>query len=342
MTPVKWVAQQFIRKGAALGNYMFLDSQDIGGVDKIPLRQCDNWLMGRMKEAHEVERILKQLLGLKIPKEEIQTLPLGHFYAAIGNDVKKVYVLPVGVPEEVGVEVARGIRTPESVRDSFLKPKVIEGDDLMWKEKYLELEREYGKLQNNLETVKKSYKEEFDRMKNQFEEEKKKAYREALAKVEEIRKQWNVEEYQQTIAQLKDEKATLETALKQLEPLKAFKEAFIKAFGIPTAPLGFEPSQVDLEHKGLAVNIRHVGDREVKMSTDTKEGQILFCAVNYFSDKEFTTGELNEKLVEHGWAVKSSTLSAKLSLFVGRGLLIKTDKGYRLPTKVSVHIQEGD
>jgi hypothetical protein len=179
-------------------------------------------------------------------------------------------------------------------------------------------------------------------MKNQFEEEKKKAYREALAKVEEIRKQWNVEEYQQTIAQLKDEKATLETALKQLEPLKTFKEAFIKAFGIPTAPLGFEPGQVDLEHKGLAVNIRHAGDREVKMSTDTKEGQILFCAVNYFPNKEFTTGELNEKLVEHGWAVKSSTLSAKLSLFVGRGLLIKTDKGYRLPTKVSVHIEKGD
>lgn len=50
MTPVKWVAQQFIRKGAALGNYMFLDSQDIGGIDKTPLRQCDNWLMGRMKE----------------------------------------------------------------------------------------------------------------------------------------------------------------------------------------------------------------------------------------------------------------------------------------------------
>jgi hypothetical protein len=54
MTPVKWVAQQFIRKGAAIGNYLWLDSQDIGGIDKTPLRQCDNWLMGRMKEAHEV------------------------------------------------------------------------------------------------------------------------------------------------------------------------------------------------------------------------------------------------------------------------------------------------
>jgi len=116
MTPVKWVAQQFIRKGAAIGNYMWIDSQDIAGVSKVPLRQCDNWLMGRMKEAHEVERILKQLLGMKVKAEEIQTLPLGHFYAAIGNEVKKVYVLPVGVPEAVGKEVALGRRSPENVR----------------------------------------------------------------------------------------------------------------------------------------------------------------------------------------------------------------------------------
>ena len=124
MTPVKWVAQQFIRKGAAIGNYMFLDSQDIAGVDKTPLRQCDNWLMGRMKEAHEVERILKQLLGMRVKAEEIQTLPIGHFYAVVGNQVKKVYVLPSGVPEEVGVKVAMGALTPDSVQAEYMKKEV--------------------------------------------------------------------------------------------------------------------------------------------------------------------------------------------------------------------------
>jgi hypothetical protein len=124
MTPVKWVAQQFIRKGAAIGNYMFLDSQDIAGIDKTPLRQCDNWLMGRMKEAHEVERILKQLLGMKVKAEEIQTLPVGHFYAVVGNHVRKVYVLPSGVPEKVGIKVAKGTITPESIRVEYLKKEV--------------------------------------------------------------------------------------------------------------------------------------------------------------------------------------------------------------------------
>jgi hypothetical protein len=163
MTPVKWVAQQFIRKGAAIGNYLWLDSQDIAGIDKTPLRQCDNWLMGRMKEAHEVERILKQLLGLKVPKEDIQTLPVGHFYAAIGNEVKKVYVLPAGVPEDVGRRVAQAELSSEYVRDNFLKKsRVLEDEDLtykpLWEEekrKREKVEEERNELQQKLERIEK-------------------------------------------------------------------------------------------------------------------------------------------------------------------------------------------
>jgi len=167
MTPVKWVAQQFIRKGAAIGNYLWLDSQDIGGIDKTPLRQCDNWLMGRMKEAHEVERILKQLLGLKVPKEEIQTLPLGHFYAAIGNEVKKVYVLPAGVPQDVGAQVAHGELAPEYIRDTYLKPsRVLEDEDLtykpLWEEekhKREELEKAWDEQRKEIEKLHERIKE---------------------------------------------------------------------------------------------------------------------------------------------------------------------------------------
>lgn len=116
MTPIKWVAQQFIRKGASVGNYMFLDSQDIAGIDKTPLRQVDNWIMGRMKEAHEIERILKQFIGKAVKAEEIQTLPIGHFYAVIGNQINKTYVLPAGVPEELGIKVAKGELAPEVIK----------------------------------------------------------------------------------------------------------------------------------------------------------------------------------------------------------------------------------
>ena len=333
MTPVKWVAQQFIRKGAALGNYLWLDSQDIGGIDKTPLRQCDNWLMGRMKEAHEVERILKQLLGMKVPAEEIQTLSLGHFYAAIGNDVKKVYVLPVGVPEQVGVDVAKGIRTPESVRDEFMKVKVMENDE-MYKEKYEEEKRKR-------EECEKEFARQLEHL---TEKARQQASAEALKKLEEMKKQWNVEEYQQTICELKDKKVDLEAELKKLEPLKAFGAAlqnFLLEIGVGTpSASASEKVSLAIEHRGLDVKIHHGGNQELKFSTTTKEGQIMYCAVKELPKEGFSVSELNVKLAEHSWVVKPTTLATKLSIWVGEGLLIKVDKGYRLPKLVNLIVED--
>lgn len=299
MTPVKWVAQQFIRKGAAIGNYLWLDSQDIGGIDKTPLRQCDNWLMGRMKEAHEVERILKQLLGAKVPAEEIQTLPLGHFYAAIGNVVKKVYVLPVGVPEEIGQKVARGELTPEYVRDQYLS-KLQEVNDEMYRQKYKELEKNFEK---------------------RVEEERQKVSNEALQKVDEIKKQLNVDEYQQTIVQLKDDKTALETALKQLEPLKAFKEAFVKAFGIPTlentGANGDVPSgSVGLQQVKKIVDAGTVG-KSLTLTDETIRGKVARLAKTGFLNDWQGVGAIHAALIEKfGWTLPKSSLQMELGRMV--------------------------
>jgi len=332
MTPVKWVAQQFIRKGATLGNYLWLDSQDIGGIDKTPLRQCDNWLMGRMKEAHEVERILKQLLGMKVPAEKIQTLPLGHFYAAIGNMVKKVYVLAVGVPEEVGIDVALGKRSPESVRDEFLKVKVMEDEDLVYKELY--------------EKLKKERDEMAEKMERRVNEARQEAFAEAMKKLEEFKVSSDykaAEEMRQTIVTLKDEKATLETALKQLEPLKVLREALRNVFAIEigaiTASATPTTASIDLEHKGLTVNVHHAGEEVVTITTRNIEGQILYCAVNDLSKEGFSVNEMNNALMENGWTVKTTTLYTKLSILSSQGKLVKTEKGYRLPQKVRFNIE---
>jgi hypothetical protein len=110
-TPVKLYAETFIRKGAAIGNYLFIDSQDIAGIDKMPLRQCNNWILGRQREGHEVERVREQIGRKKIDSEEIRSLPLGHFLAILGDDVKKVYVLPARVPAKIGRRVAMGEMT---------------------------------------------------------------------------------------------------------------------------------------------------------------------------------------------------------------------------------------
>lgn len=128
-TPVKLYFEKFIREGATNGNYLFIDAQDLGGVDKTPLRQVSVWIMGKMMEANEVERLIKQTLGLKVPAREIQTLQLGHFMVAAKDTVQKVYVWPHGVPEEMAIAVAKGNLKPETIQefliDKFSRAEII-------------------------------------------------------------------------------------------------------------------------------------------------------------------------------------------------------------------------
>lgn len=218
-TPVKLVFEKFIREGATNNNFLLVDAQDLRGVDKTHLGQCYIWIIGKMIEANEVERLLKQTLGVGVRARTIQRLQRGHFIVVNGleNTVDQVYVWPYGAPESASIEVAKGIRTPESVRDEFLKVKVME-EDLMYKEKFEEEQKKRIECE-------KEFARQLEHLTGKAREQ---AYAEALKKVDEIKKQWNIDEYQQTICQLKDEKAMLETALKQLEPLKAFGEALAK------------------------------------------------------------------------------------------------------------------
>ena len=313
MTPVKWVAQQFIRKGAALGNYLWLDSQDIGGIDKTPLRQCDNWILGRMKEAHEVERILKQLLGMKVSAEEIQTLPLGHFYAAIGNDVKKVYVLPAGVSEDVGREVALGKRSPESIREEFLKFKVMESDDLVWKEKYDQL------------------KKEFDEWKAVFENEVIKCVAEQTkdlkARVHEL------EIFNERLARENNAFVKLKEGFLELLPMS------IPSRSIPE---GNGNQKISLDASLTEVTVEDKAPKEISMSTETPSGKVMYSALQLHErgQKTFSSAELQKEALEYGWQIPNRSIGGTLMVMVREGQLIQEGRGYRLPSKLKINVKE--
>jgi hypothetical protein len=343
--PEKWssaatrAVMNVVTQGAKTGLYVWLASQFLAVTDKDPLKACAVKFLGTQDHITEVKHTLDLIPEArgKFTADDIMKLKLGHWILVRKRPpfVGMVYSVPVGVPEDVGVEVARGIRSPESVRDEFLKVKVME-DDLMWKEKYLELERQYAKLKEELEILKESYREEFEK---RVEEERKK-------RIEAENELLILKKKQETFEVFKkqaEEKAKLEEELKKLEPLKAFRQALTKFLAecSNVRVSGFEPSQVDVEHKQLVVNVHHAGDKTVKVSTDSVVGQILFCVVHYFKDREFTPKELDEKLLEHGWAIKPSTLSTKLSLLTSEGKLIKTEVGYRLPKYVKVNILGG-
>jgi hypothetical protein len=109
-SPVKLAAVELIRKGAGLANYVWLDSQDIGGVDKELLRSCPVWLLGVQREANEIKRVLDNIpAGIAKPKPaDVATLQKGQFFACFGESVIKTYVQPSWMVQAEAVGIARG------------------------------------------------------------------------------------------------------------------------------------------------------------------------------------------------------------------------------------------
>ena len=116
--PCKRVVERFIREGAANRNFVFLDSQDMAGVDKIPLKQVSTWILGLQTEKNEVKHTLDQIplpTKMKPNPNDIMTLKKGHFYLSSYNGVKKVYVLPLWLSDKDGIRIAKGELDTESV-----------------------------------------------------------------------------------------------------------------------------------------------------------------------------------------------------------------------------------
>jgi hypothetical protein len=106
-SPVKASAITLVRKGSGIGNHIWIDSQDMAGVDKTILRGCTVWLMGVQREANEIKRNLLNIpAGIsKPPASQIALLERGQFFACFGRTVVKVYVQP----EWMGADEARAV-----------------------------------------------------------------------------------------------------------------------------------------------------------------------------------------------------------------------------------------
>jgi hypothetical protein len=110
-TPVKLSAMAYIRQGAALQNYLWLDSQDLGGVDKELLRSVPVWILGVQREANEIKRTLSNIPSsvAKPTASAIATLELGQFFACWGKHALRTYVQPAWMPEDLARQVAGGM-----------------------------------------------------------------------------------------------------------------------------------------------------------------------------------------------------------------------------------------
>ena len=113
-SPVTYAAELYIRKGGALQNYLWIDSQDLAGVHTPVLKQVQVWLLGVQREINEVKRTLAHIHGVKKPKvDAVAGLGLGQFIACHGQTVQTTYVQPVWMNEASAAAIAQGDYTPE-------------------------------------------------------------------------------------------------------------------------------------------------------------------------------------------------------------------------------------
>jgi biotin operon repressor len=146
--PVKYAAELLLRQGAVLGNFVWLDSQDLAGVDKKYLKGCGVWLLGCQPEANEAEHTLRQIPVPRRAKPdvaEIQTLPRGTFYAcgpALGAQVTKVYVQPSWLPADQAQAAAK-----------YGTPALRSAPDPAPREETPTMCQEHVKLQRELEVL---------------------------------------------------------------------------------------------------------------------------------------------------------------------------------------------
>lgn len=136
-SPVKMAATALVRKGAGLGNFLWLDSQDIAGVEKTILRQASVWLLGVQREANEIKRTLEHIpAGVKKPRaDDVANLTLGQFWACVPGRVVKVYAQPAWLDDADAQLIATGQMTVQEVRRAA-PPKRVEqqSEDEMSKE----------------------------------------------------------------------------------------------------------------------------------------------------------------------------------------------------------------
>jgi len=116
-TPVKLALEGLIREGAGVGNFVWMDSQDLRGVDKLLLRSVIVWLFGVQRQKNEVASTLASIPDHPKPSAtEVMQLGKGEFFVAYGSTLIRTYVQPAGMEDAHAQAIARGEESPDSWR----------------------------------------------------------------------------------------------------------------------------------------------------------------------------------------------------------------------------------
>jgi hypothetical protein len=137
-SPVKAAAVRLVRKGSGIGNRIWVDSQDMAGVDKVILRGCPVWLIGVQREINEIKRNIANIPAPtgKPKPADVAMLERGQFFVCFGNTLVKTYVQPAWMNANdagciaVGLVKQEEVPAPKRVPPKEEKVTQAEADEL--------------------------------------------------------------------------------------------------------------------------------------------------------------------------------------------------------------------
>lgn len=118
-SPVRDAAEDFIRQGAALENFLWIDSQNISGISAVLLSQIRVWLFGVQRLRSEIEKTLDAIPDNLYPRPtaaDIARLGKGEFIACFDEEMYRTYVQPAWMRPAHAEAIARGEESVESAR----------------------------------------------------------------------------------------------------------------------------------------------------------------------------------------------------------------------------------
>ena len=120
-SPVRDAAEEYIREGAALENFLWIDSQNISGISTTLLSQIRVWLFGVQRLKSEIEKTLDAIPDNLDPRpraSDIMGLGKGEFIACFDQEMYKTYVWPAWMASPLHAQaIAMGEESVESARE---------------------------------------------------------------------------------------------------------------------------------------------------------------------------------------------------------------------------------
>lgn len=319
-SPVKWVIEKYVREMGAVEGYLWIDAQDLRGVDKKHLRSIDTRLFGRQPDPHEIDELLKALplpKNVKPSPEQIMTLKLGHFYAKLRDTVELVYVRPRWLPENVAVQIAQGAIAPDGVEVERYKPdsKVLEvNNDLVYKEKFEEEKRKREELE-------KEFTRQVERVSDLKADEKFNVFAGKFK-----------EEFGQEMVKMESSLEVAENNLKKMEKRLEPFDKFIDALGdvlklLPTDVYTEVPNKLPTEI-GVTVQptlteftVKTAKREQLEATDQDAQGQILLLASNgWFNEHRKITAVRAELERRFNSRPRPGTIEGILAELTGKGI----------------------